>query len=125
MTPRKSVTVPLPPDQAFDLFARRLPDWWPRGPRGPAGGRLRITPGTGGSLRDDRRTWARFTGWDPGRRLDMLWLDEGQPAAAITVTFTPVDTGTRVEVTEGARTPPGWQACLQTFAHQARLCEPA
>ncbi len=76
MTPRKTVTVPLPPDQAFDLFARRLPDWWPRK---PGEGRLRVTPGPGGRLQDDRRTLAHVTRWQPGRRLELLWLDEGQP----------------------------------------------
>jgi uncharacterized protein YndB with AHSA1/START domain len=27
---RQSVTVPLTPDKAFELFADRLSDWWPR-----------------------------------------------------------------------------------------------
>ena len=69
---RRSVTVPLAPDQARDLFTRGLPGWWPahRGPAPAIGPGPTITP-------------------------------QGAPAPA-TVTFTPVDGGTRVDVDQPA-----------------------
>jgi hypothetical protein len=71
---RRSITVPLPADQARDLFTRRLPDWWPGAlPRTDTGPAVQITP-------------------------------PGAPAPA-TVTFTPVDGGTRVDVEQPLVTP--------------------
>jgi hypothetical protein len=65
---RRSITVPLPPDRARDLFTRGLPVWWPAG-HGPAPD---VTPGPSVTV--------------------------NHPAGPAQVTFTPVDGGTRVEV---------------------------
>jgi uncharacterized protein YndB with AHSA1/START domain len=148
MTPiRKTLTVPLRPDAAFDLFARRLPDWWPTDRHSRSAARkarpraVTVTPGLGGGIEEitdqgQRTVWARFTAWDPGRRLSMQWhFDEEEAATDVVVTFTPEGTGTRVDLTHGAAERPGadvagargmgrscWETALARFgAAAARL----
>ncbi len=108
MTPiRKSVTVPLRPDAAFDLFTRDLWQWWPS-PANTNAPKVRLDPKMGGRLtgtRPDgsRKTWGKVTTWKPGIAFGMEW-HQGQPdntATQLMVTFTPVDTGTRVDLTHG------------------------
>jgi uncharacterized protein YndB with AHSA1/START domain len=107
---RKAVTVPLPPAAAFRLFTEGIDGWWPRrGPTRPRG-RLRLTPGRGGAVGEERPSgasprWATITVWEPGRRLVMTWHHghpENEEPSEVAVTFTPVEAGTRVEVSHAA-----------------------
>ena len=109
---RKSVTVPLRPDAAFRLFTDGFGDWWPaaRGTRRAANGnaprKLRVTPGKGGHIEETKpdgevARWGTILRWQPGAALGIAW-NLGMPedeASEVWITFTPVDTGTRVDLT--------------------------
>lgn len=132
---RKSLVVPLRPDAAFDLFARRLPDWWPgdRHSRSARQGKkprtVTVTPGAGGSIVEtlpdgSQATWATIVAWLPGQRLTMKWYPDRPEdgASNIQVTFTPVDDGTRVDLTHRFGDPvamAGWTTGLQRFRERA------
>jgi uncharacterized protein YndB with AHSA1/START domain len=109
---RVSVTVPLPPPEAFALFADGFGNWWPReytwsqdvleqvGLEPHAGGRCyEIGP------HEFRSDWGRVLVWDPPHRLQLAWQisprrePEPNPAKAseVEAQFEPVkDGGTQV-----------------------------
>ena len=109
---RKTLTVPMRPEQAFDLFTDKLADWWPvethslsaaNGdlPRdvtveGREGGRITETRPDG-----DTAPWGTVTRWEPGRAFGVAWHvgRDASEATDLLVVFTPVETGTRVDLT--------------------------
>ncbi len=107
---RRAVVVPLPLEAAFDLFIRRLPEWWPLATRSVAladAVSCHVEPRVGGRLyevaRDGREsTWGTIRTLDAPARAVFSWHPGLEPAAAteVEVTFTPVEQGerTRVEV---------------------------
>jgi hypothetical protein len=112
---RKSLSVPLPPREAFDLFTDGIDLWWPkdshsvaaRGGRG-AGAKVRIEPRRNGkvieTLPDGREVpWATVRVWDPGRRLALDWHQgrDEDAATEVEVTFTGTEAGTRVDLVHG------------------------
>ena len=111
---RKTLTVPLRPEQAFDLFTDRIAEWWPTETHSISAGDgaeprdVRIEPREGGAVIEDTHDggtarWGRVTTWEPGRRIGIAW-HVGRPAEESTdldVTFTPVEDGTRVDLTHG------------------------
>lgn len=112
MTPiRKTLTVPLPPDAAFRLFTRDINTWWPKKPGGA--GTLHMDDHEGGHLSETgskgaRRRWGTITRWAPGQALGIAWThgpdddtteDCDDRNSVLLVTFTPADTGTRVDLT--------------------------
>lgn len=130
---RKAVTVPLAPPDAFELFTAGIDGWWPR--RSRPGARLRLRPGRGGHLREEvpdapdgapARVWARVAVWEPGRRLVLTWErghQEGEEPSEVEVLFTPVEAGTRVDLTHAALGPmdaPAWTAVLAGLGARAR-----
>ena len=124
---RKAVTVPLAPRDAFDLFTAGIDGWWPR--RSRPGARLRLRPGRNGALREEApdappRVWARVAVWEPGRRLVLTWDQghrEGEEPSEVEGLFTPVDAGTRVDLTHAAPPPEGsgWTAALAALGRRA------
>ncbi len=105
---RKTCTVPLPPEQAFDLFTARMGEWWPvethsisaddgavRALRfeGRSGGRVVEVTTDGREYR-----WADVLAWNPPRRFVLSWHPTVEPVAAsrLEVTFRAVDGGTEV-----------------------------
>ena len=46
-------------------------------------------------------SWGTFTHWAPGNRIDINWYvgRDADAATQVTVMFTPIDTGTRVDLT--------------------------
>jgi uncharacterized protein YndB with AHSA1/START domain len=91
----KQLTVPCSRENAFDLFTRRMGEWWPleRFSIGEghavtvefpdaAGGRIVETTDDGRS-----EVWGTVTAWDPPARVEFTW-HPGHPA----------DQATRVEV---------------------------
>lgn len=110
---RKTLTVPLPPDDAFDLFTARIDRWWPLDTHSisardgtSADASVRIEPRVGGRVLEtlsDGATipWATVTRWEPGRHLALSWYvgrDEDE-ATQIDVVFTGTEAGTRVDLT--------------------------
>lgn len=108
---KKTVTVPLRPDAAFTLFTDRMGDWWPvethsvSGSAGKKPKAVKVDKKKGGHITETKADgeparWATITRWEPGRAFGLSWYVGRSEAEAtdIMVTFTPVDTGTRVEL---------------------------
>lgn len=104
---RRSIVVPLDRASAFDLFTRRLPEWWPLEHRSVTAGALscHVEPRLGGRLYERTQAggeapWGAFTVWEEPDRVVFHW-HPGVPEAAATeveVTFTPVGDATRVDL---------------------------
>ncbi len=144
---RKTLTVPLPPDAAFRLFTRDINTWWPKKPGGP--GTLHMDGHVGGQLSDTgakgtRRRWGTITRWDPGQALGIAWTHghndtpNDEPVSinsVLLVTFTPADTGTRVDLTHTlpngttqatlGTTATLWATSLPHYIRQGRARVPA
>lgn len=149
---KKSVTVPLPPDRAFDLFTARMAEWWPLETHSVSGNSdaldpaITVTFGTepGGriveTLADGTAAeWATVTRWDPPSVFELSWypgLAETE-ATRVEVRFTSVSEGTRVEVTHDgfevrgeiaakihAGYDGGWVGVLDRLATGAKASEP-
>ena len=114
-----SIDVDVEPTLAFTVFTEELDTWWGRGPRfrflAPYQGALVLEPGVGGRLLHVAdavagRTFVVGTVdvWEPPRRLALTWrLPNFAPeqSTQVSVSFEPVDHGTRVSVTHS-----GWDA---------------
>jgi uncharacterized protein YndB with AHSA1/START domain len=110
---RKSVTVPLSAEQAFDLFTRDIARWWPSqhsqsARMGGLPATIEIEPHKGGRITEvtpegSRILWGRIIGWEPGKYLSFSWfpgLDEAD-GSIVAIAFTPTPDGTRVDLTQG------------------------
>ncbi len=115
---RKSITVPLPPAEAFDLFTDGIDSWWPKETHSIGAGtddgeksRVTVEPREGGTISETLpdgsvAPWGTVTEWQPGNRFSATW-HVGRPANEATfidVTFSPSDAGTRVDLTHS-----GWE----------------
>lgn len=99
----KTRTVALSPQQAFELFTRRMGEWWPVATHSIAGERvaeLRFEEHVGGRLfevRDDgtEYSWGEVLAWDPPHRFVLSWHPTLEPTAASTleVRFEPAAAG--------------------------------
>lgn len=146
---RASVTVPLPPEQAFTVFTDGMDRWWIReytwsGPH--ALDRIAIEPREGGLCYEIgsyglRLDWGRVLIWEAPHRLVFTWhispqrVPQPDPADAseVEVDFRLEGTGTRVDVEHrridrhgpGARSyrdqlAVGWDELLARYAAAAR-----
>ncbi len=104
------VTVPLPPEKAFDTFVNQMDVWWPRrgvfpysfAPEGARPLHIRFEPRQGGRyyetfLDDSEYVIGHISSYQPPERLgyswrDPTWLGETQ----IALTFTVEGEGARV-----------------------------
>lgn len=135
----KTRTVRLPIEQAFELFTRRMGEWWPLATHSVAGERvveLRFEERIGGRLleiSDDGSecSWAEVLAWDPPHRLVLSWHPSTEPKAASTLElrFTPAaDGGTELRLehrgweefggdgeTLRGQYEPGWDFVLRAF----------
>ena len=111
----KTITVPVPVDRAFDLFSRRLGEWWPLathsvGEESAVG--VEMGCRVGGEIVETVRdgsvhVWGTVTDWEPPERMAFTW-HPGQDAAEATrveVTFEPAGESTVVTLTHS-----GWEA---------------
>ena len=110
---RQSTLVRAPAAHTFDVFVRRIGDWWPVASISVGGARVRdvtMEPRLGGRLVetwDDGTTegWAEITAWDPPHRFVLAW--ECTPAPTeVELRFRPLGEAlTRVELEHR-----GWEA---------------
>jgi uncharacterized protein YndB with AHSA1/START domain len=79
------VRVKAPPSRAFDLFATRIGDWWPKGRtigRNPHVAIL-VEPMAGGrwferDAQGDETCWGKVLAWEPPSRLLLAWQINAQ-----------------------------------------------
>jgi uncharacterized protein YndB with AHSA1/START domain len=146
---RTSVEVAVTPEHAFTVFTSGIDRWWTRSHHVQTGQlkEIGIDPHVGGRMWEENDagevcTWGRVLTWDPPRTFAFSWLigpDWAVPApdavgSRVTVTFTPTETGTRVElvhdqldahgpgwegVRNGVGSDGGWPAGLRQFAAAA------
>jgi uncharacterized protein YndB with AHSA1/START domain len=95
---RKSVTVPAPPQRAFEIFTAHFGEWWPLATHsvglGQATG-VAFGEGAGAAITEmladgSTSVWGTVTGWEPPHRVAFTW-HAGTPEAEATqveVTFT-------------------------------------
>ena len=94
---QRSIVVPLSVADAFDLFVRRLPEWWPLSTRSvwlEDAASCHVEPRVGGRLFERSRAgeesdWGRFRLFDEPTRVVFSW-HPGQPdssATEVDVTF--------------------------------------
>jgi uncharacterized protein YndB with AHSA1/START domain len=103
---RKSVTVAVPVERAFEVFTAEIATWWPLRTHavdterseavvleGQVGGRLYERTPEG-----DEHVWGTVTAWDPPHRIVYSWHPgRGEETAQeVEITFTAEDDGTRV-----------------------------
>ena len=110
---RKSVSVPLVPERAFELFTAGISTWWPTASHSIGGddvAEVVFEQREGGELYERRRSgetahWGRVTAWEPPHRLVLAWkVSPDAPATELTVTFTAENGRTRVELEHA-----GWE----------------
>ena len=109
----RSVTVKAPPARAFEVFARHIGQWWPRG--GGIGEQpcvdVIIEPREGGRWyeRDAAGTetqWGKVIAWDPPGRLLLAWQIDPQwdydpeLLTEVELTFAPAEGGGTVVTLE-------------------------
>jgi uncharacterized protein YndB with AHSA1/START domain len=106
---RKSVTVAVSPQRAFEVFTERFDHWWPRSHSIGASPLKQavIEPREGGrwygKLEDgSEQPWGDVLAWEPPSRLLLAWRIGAQWTydadllTEVEVTFTPEGEGTRV-----------------------------
>ena len=143
----KARTVALPPQKAFELFTRRMGEWWPVATHSIAGehvAELRFEQHIGGRLvevADDgtEHSWGEVLAWNPPHRFVLSWHPSAEPTAATTleVRFAPAtDGGTELHLqhrgweefgADGEKLrgqyEPGWDFVLRPFEEAASLLE--
>jgi uncharacterized protein YndB with AHSA1/START domain len=81
----RTVQVKAPPPRAFELFAKRMEDWWPKGRTIGKNPHVAIVvePGAGGRWferdADGQEThWGKVLVWEPPTRLLLAWQINSQ-----------------------------------------------
>jgi hypothetical protein len=110
---RVAIEVEAAPGHAFGVFTSGIDSWWTRSHHVQDGElkQIGIDPFVGGRLWEENDAgeicaWGRVLTWNPPREFAFSWLigtDWGvpapdAPARRVTVTFTPTDSGTLVEL---------------------------
>lgn len=145
----KSVDVPIPRDAAFDLFTRRMGEWWPLDTHALSAGTedaardVTVEPRVGGKVFEttesgSRHIWATVTDWVENDRIGLSWYVSvpEEEATSVEVRFLPLGPeATRVEITHGgftteasmraAKYDTGWHLVLKTRYRAACLREAA
>jgi uncharacterized protein YndB with AHSA1/START domain len=141
-----SIEVAAPPEHAFEVFTAGIDRWWTRSHHVQSGElkEIGVDPFVGGRMWEENDagemcTWGRVLAWEPPDMFAFSWLigpDWGVPGpdpagSRVTVTFTPVAAGTRVDlvhdrldahgegwesVRAGVGSDGGWPAGLRQFA---------
>ena len=131
-------TVPLPPEQAFDIYVRQMNTWWPRqgvfpysfAPKSTFPRHIRFEAEPGGRYYEtfadgSELVIGHITDYEPPHHLAYTWRDPNwQSETRISVRFQSVDDGTRVAYAQDRFADAGvaWLVpyyqigCQQTFA---------
>jgi uncharacterized protein YndB with AHSA1/START domain len=143
---RKSVVVPLERAAAFELFTRRLGEWWPLTHRSATKDAVYCTvePYVGGRLFERTRfgtesVWGVYLVFEEPSRVVFTWHPGAteETATEVEVTFSAIERGTRVDVEHrhwerlGARASfvrelfdGGWVGVLERFVARAEGVSP-
>src|SRR5215469_4788797 len=110
----KMVSVRAAPARAFELFVGDLARWWPVAQfhTAPDPVDCAIEPRIGGRVferaADGKETsWGTVVAYDPPHRLAFSWIVGGlspEQAQLVDISFTPEESGTRVQLTHS-----GWE----------------
>jgi uncharacterized protein YndB with AHSA1/START domain len=105
---QRVIGVPLPIDQAFDLFVRRLPEWWPLKTRSVWGAEAvscHVEARVGGRLfernaRGEESCWGTFVSFAEPTRVVFTWHPGLPPTTSteVDVRFAPIAAGTSVSL---------------------------
>jgi hypothetical protein len=112
---RRSVTVRLEPERAFDLFTAEIDTWWPVETHSRAASefegegvkveRVEFERRAGGRVLEHLSNghvlpWAEILVWERPARFVLAWKPHPrpQPPTEVEVRFVPADGGTRVEL---------------------------
>jgi len=139
---KRSVSVPLPVEKAFQLFTDGIGTWWPFVTHSLGGEETEdavLEPRVGGLVYERRRDgtteeWADVTAWDPPHRLELSWRVNPTRAepTEVEVEFVPEGAGTRVELEHRgwerledgpearANYDTGWEFVLGRYSEAAR-----
>lgn len=103
-----SVSVPVAPDRAFELFTAEIDRWWPLAALSVGQERSRgvgIEPQVGGGIVEtiedgEIAVWGTVVRWEPPHVLAFAWHPAGTPdqSTAVLVRFTAGPHGTQVAV---------------------------
>ena len=131
---RKTVLVDFAPEEAFDLFTRRIARWWPVRTHSYGGEEVKdvvFELEVGGRVYEvtdkGEQDWGRVVELDPPNRFLLEWLIGEACGTAVEVTFTPEGPGSRVVLEHrgfGASDPRerysgGWDVVLAPFVEHA------
>lgn len=108
----KTITVPCPPQRAFDLFTNEISLWWPldkhscAAMEGETAQSLEVDCKLGGEFwetdhKGKRILWGSFSAFEPHSRLAINWHINrpATEATDVTVTFKAAGNGTEVTLT--------------------------
>jgi len=111
----KTVMVPGTPAVAFELFTRRIDEWWPRVTHSVGGEdavSVHMDTGIGGRVYETTKDgaeheWGRITGWEPSARVAFSWHPglSSEQATHVEITFRQTAEGTAVTLVHD-----GWEA---------------
>ncbi len=110
---RKTISVGVPRERAFELFTERIGEWWPfathslHGDKvetavfeGREGGRVYERTSDG-----EEATWGIVLAYEPPDRFVLEWRVDPSTATELAVSFTSDGNGTRVDLVHS-----GWDA---------------
>lgn len=107
---KKSLKVPLSPDDAFTLFTKNIDTWWPTATHSVSGqkAKIKFPDHKDGDIIEtgadgQKSVWGTLIAYDPGIFLSFTW-HPGRPASeatVVTVAFDETDFGTLFELTHG------------------------
>lgn len=122
---RKQVRVRCSVEHAFEVFTRRVDDWWPRGHRRFDDSVLRLEGGVEGRLVEVSRSGEEHElggvlAWEPPHLLRFAWRLGAPPQAPTLATIRFTEEGeltlVAVEHVEGPHALPDWTATSALFA---------
>lgn len=140
----KTRRIAAPPQATFDLFTRRIDDWWPtltHSVSNDEASQVQLEPRVGGRIIEvtpdgDQHEWGRITEWEDGRRVTFSWYpgQTSELATQVEVSFRPTSEGTEMilihtgwevrgedaaEIREGYEN--GWETVLAVYTNAASV----